>query len=200
MKKILHIISSPRGSASVSRKLGNAVVQKIKDKYPNARIRERDLTLDHFPHLEEEQIKSFFTKEELRSPEQQSAVKLSDEVIAELLEADILVVDTSMYNFSVPSRLKAWIDHIARAGHTFRYTDKGPEGLLKNKKLYIAFSGGAVYSEGAYQAFDFNVPYIKAVFSFLGITDISVVRAEGLNIPAIKDQAFQKGVESIVIA
>jgi FMN-dependent NADH-azoreductase len=199
MKKILHIISSPRTEASVSRKLGNAVMQKIKEKYPENVVKERDLARDHFPHLEESNINSFFTPADQRSPEQQLAVQLSDEVIAELHEADIIVVDTSMYNFSIPSQLKAWIDHISRAGHTFRYTEKGPEGLLKNKKLYIAFSGGAVYSEGVFQAYDFNVPYIKALFNFFGVTDISVFRAEGLNTPVVQDRAFQKGVESIAI-
>ncbi len=200
MKNILHIISSPRTHTSVSRKLGNAVIGKIMDKYPGSNLKERDLTKTDFPHFKEDQINSFFTKETDRSIEQRQAVKLSDEAIAELHEADIIVIDTSMYNFSVPSRLKAWIDHICRPGKTFRYSEAGPEGMLKGKKLYIAFTGGSVYSEGAYQSFDFNVPYIKTLFRFFGIEDISVFRAEGLNVPVVQDAAFQKGVESIAIA
>jgi len=200
MKKVLHIISSPRTEASVSRKLGKAVVEKIIEKYPDSIVKERDLDKGQFPHLEERHINSFFTPEENRSPEQQQAVQLSDEVIAELHEADILVVETSMYNFSVPSRLKAWIDHISRIGHTFRNSPNGPEGLLKNKKLYIAFSGGSIYSEGAFQAYDFNVPYLKALFGFFGVTDVSVFRVEGLSVPVVQESAFQKGIESIVIA
>ncbi len=199
MKKILHIISSPRTDASVSRKLGRAVIEKIADKYPGSKVKERDLTKSKFPHLEENQIYSFFTKEEDRSADQQQAVRLSDDAIAELHEADIIVIDTSMYNFSVPSRLKAWIDHICRPGKTFRYSEGRVEGLLKGKKLYIAFSGGSIYSEGTYKAYDFNVPYIKSLFGFFGIEDISVFRAEGLNVPVVQDSAFQKGVESIAI-
>jgi len=199
MKKILHVISSPRNEASVSRKLGSAVVEKIRETYPGSIVTERDLSKNFLPHLEEAHINSFFTPAENRTPGQEIAVKHSDEIIAELHEADIIVIDSPMYNFSIPSTLKAYIDQAARAGHTFRYTENGPEGLLKNKKMYIAFSGGAIYSEGIYQAYDFNVPYLKATFGFLGITDISVFRAEGLNMPVIKDTAFQKGVESIAV-
>src|SRR6218665_55331 len=118
MKKILHVITSPRTQSSMSRKLGNAVIEKIKEKYPDSVIKRRDLEKEHFPHLEEEQINSFFTTEENRSVEQQRAISLSDEAISELHEADIIVLETSMYNFSIPSRLKAWIDHISRAGKT----------------------------------------------------------------------------------
>jgi FMN-dependent NADH-azoreductase len=200
MKKILHIISSPRQSSSVSRKLGTEIVKKITEKYPESVLTERDLTKNLFPHLEESHINSFFTPAENRTAEQEEVIRHSDETIAELQDADIIVIDSPMYNFSIPSTLKAYIDHVARAGHTFRYTENGPEGLLKNKKLYIAFSGGAVYSEGVYKAYDFNIPYMKAVFGFLGITDITVFRAEGLNIPALKDEAFQKAVESIAVA
>jgi len=199
MKKVLHIISSPRREASVSRKLGKAVLEKIEEKYPGCVVKERDLTKTLFPHLEEVHINSFFTPADTRTAEQVTAVKDSDETIAELLEADIIVIDSPMYNFSIPSTLKAYIDHITRRGHTFSYSENGPEGLLKNKKMYIAFSGGAVYSEGIYQAYDFNIPYMKAIFGFLGITDISVFRAEGLNIPVVQDTALQKASESIAI-
>lgn len=137
---------------------------------------------------------------ENRTEEQHEAAKLSDELIAELHEADIIVIDTSMYNFSVPSTLKSYIDQITRKGLTFRYTENGPEGMLKNKKMYIAFSGGSIYSEGAFKAYDFNVPYLKTIFSFFGVTDVDVFRAEGLNVPVVQDTALQKGMESIVIA
>lgn len=200
MKKVLHIISSPRTAASVSRKLGKAVIEKIWEKYPDASLKERDVAKMRFPHLEENHISSFYTPEGDRSAAQQLDVQLSDTVIAELVEADIIVIDTSMYNFSVPSTLKAYIDHVTRRDLTFRRTENGPEGLLKNKKLYIAFSGGGIYSEGPFQAFDFNVPYIQTIFGFLGITDSTVFRVEGLNVPVVQDTAFQKGIDSIVIA
>ena len=200
MKKVLHIISSPRTDASVSRKLGNAVVEKIQEKYPDSIVKERDLAKDPFPHLEEKHINSFFTAQEDRSEEQQLDVALSDAVVAELQEADIIVMDTAMYNFSVPSTLKAYIDHATRRGLTFSYTENGPEGLLKNKKMYIAFSGGSIYSEGPFQVYDFNVPYIKVIFGFFGVTDVTVFRVEGLNVPVVQDTAYQKGIDSIAIA
>lgn len=198
-KKVLHIITSPRGKASVSKKLGNAIIDNIKTKYPGSFLKERDLTKDRYPHLEEVHISSFFTPVENRSPEQLEALKHSDQAIAELQDADIIVIDTPLYNFSITSTLKSWIDHIARAGITFRYTERGPEGLIKNKKVYLAFTSGGIYSEGALQAYDFVVPYLRKTLGFLGMTDISLVRAEGLSIPAVQDTALQKGIERIVI-
>ncbi len=199
MKNVLHITSSPRTEASISRKLGNAVVEKIKGKYPDGVVKERDLAKNPLPHLDEVLINAFFTPTESLSSEQSKAIKPSDEAIAELKEADIIVIDAPMYNFSIPSTLKAYIDYISRPGQTFRYTENGPEGMLNDKKMYIAFSGGGIYSEGLYQAYDFNVPYLKAVFGVFGITDVTVFRAEGLNIRVIQDTALQNGIESIVI-
>ena len=146
------------------------------------------------------QIGSWFTSAENRSPEQVNAIKISDEAIAELQEADIYVIDAPFYNFAIPSTLKAYIDHIARSGITFRYNENGqPEGLLKNKKVYVAIASGGVYSEGVFQSFDFVSPYLKFILGFLGITDVTIIRAEGLIIDGIKETAFEKGVESIVI-
>ena len=199
-KKVLRIISSPRTDTSVSRKLGNAIVEKIKEKYPDSVVKNHDLTKTLFPHLEEVHINTFYTPAENRSPEQEIAIKHSDEAIAEMQEADIIVIDSPMYNFSITSTLKAYLDHIVRAGVTFRVTENGAEGLLKNKKVYLAFSGGSVYSEGIFQAYDFNVPYLKSLLGFLGMTDVTVFRAEGLNVPNVKETAFEKGIESIAIA
>ncbi|WP_428663143.1 FMN-dependent NADH-azoreductase [Runella sp.] len=200
MKKILHIISSPQGKASVSKKLGNAVIEKIKAKYPDSIVKERDLTINVFPHLDELQIGSWFTPTENHSPEQVKAIKISEEAIAEMQEADIYVIGAPFYNFAIPSPLKAYLDHIARPGITFRYNANGqPEGLLKNKKAYVAIASSGVYSEGAFQSFDFVSPYLKFLLGFLGITDVTIVRAEGLRIDGIKETAFEKGVESIAI-
>jgi len=199
-KKILRIISSPRGEASVSIKLGNAVIEQIKAKYPDSVVKERNLAKNFFPYLEEVHIASFYTPVENHSTEHTEAIKHSDEAIAELQEADIIVIDVPVYNFSIPAVLKSYIDHIARRGVTFRYSENGPEGLLKNKKAYIAFAANGVYSEGAYQAFDFSTPYLKFFLGFLGITDVTTFRVEGLGIPNVKETAFEKGVESIAIA
>lgn len=199
-KKILHIISSPQGEASVSKELGNAIIQKIRAKYPDSLVKERDLAKESFPHLDGLQIGSWFTPAEKHTPEQATAIKRSEEAIAEMQEADIYVIGAPFYNFAIPSTLKAYLDHIARPGITFRYTEDGmPEGFLKNKKVYIAIASSGVYSEGEFQSFDFVSPYLKFILGFLGITDISLIRAEGLRIDGIKERAFDKGVESIVI-
>ena len=199
-KKILHIISSPQGEASVSRKLGNAIIEKIQAKYPGSTVNERDLTTNVFPHLDRAQIGSWFTPAENHSSEQAELIKVSNDAIAEMQEADIYVIGAPFYNFAIPSTLKAYLDHIARPGITFRYDENGqPEGFLKNKKAYIATASSGVYSEGAFQSFDFVSPYLKFLLGFLGITDVSFVRAEGLRMEGIKETAFEKGVESIAI-
>jgi len=200
MKKILHIISSPQGEASVSKKLGNKIIEKIKEKYPESIVKERDLTINPFPHLDQGQIGSWFTPAENRSAGQVNAIKISDEAIAELQEADVYVIGAPFYNFAIPSTLKAYLDHIARPGITFRYKENGqPEGFLTNKQVFIATASSGVYSEGAFQSFDFVTSYLKFLLGFLGITDISIIRAEGLRIDGIKETAFEKGVESIAI-
>lgn len=199
MKQILRIISSPRKELSASRKLGNAVLQKIQEKYPENTVKERDLTKNLVPLLEDVHINSFFTPAESRSPEQETINQYSESLISELQEADIIIIESPMYNFSVPATLRAYFDYTSRAGYTFSYDENGPKGLLNNKKLYVAFSSGNIYSEGAYQSYDSNVPYVKNVLSFYGVTDVSVFRAEGLSIPGIMENALEKGIESIVI-
>jgi len=199
MKKILHIISSPRGSESFSIKLGNAIVDKIKSVYPGSTVKENNLAKNQFPHLDEAQITSFFTPEEFRSWENVEAVRNSDEVINEILEADILVIGAPFYNFSIHSTLKAWIDHIARAGVTFRFTETGYEGLVHGKKVYIAIASGGIYSEGAMQSYDFSAPYLKAILGFLGITDVNIIRVEGTSIPGMQDITLEKAISRIVL-
>jgi len=200
MKKILHIISSPRGEASISKKLGNTIIEKIKTKYPESIVNERNLTTNLFPHLDELQIGSWFTPAENRSPEQINAIKISEQAIEELRQADIYVIDAPFYNFAIPSTLKAYLDHVARPGITFRYKEDGkPEGFLKNKKAYVATASSGVYSEGEFQSFDYATPYLKFLLGFLGVTDVTIIRAEGLRIEGIKETAFEKGVESISV-
>lgn len=197
--KILHLISSPRGQASSSIKLGNAIVQKLQKANPNSTVKVHDLTQTPFPHLEEVHLNSFFTPAESRSPELLQAVKHSDQAIAELKEADVIVIGLGMYNFGIHSSLKAWIDHIARRGETFSYSANGPEGLIKGKKVYLAITTGGVYSEGPMKAYDFTESYLRTVLGFIGMTDVTVYRAEGLAMPELKDTALEKAVESIAI-
>jgi FMN-dependent NADH-azoreductase len=195
--QILQILSSPRGAASYSTQLANALVEKLVAAHPGSHVKVHDLTNQPFPHVEEVHLQSFFTPAEGRSPEQQAAVRHSDEAIAELLAADTIVIAAPLYNFGITSTLKAWIDHIARAGITFRYTAAGPEGLVKGKKVYVAMSSGGVYSEGPMVAYDFVVPYLKAVLGVVGMTDVTVMRVEGTSIPELKEAALPKALASI---
>jgi len=197
MKKILHIISSPRGAASFSIQLGNAIIEKILAAYPGSTVTENNLVDHPFPHLEEAHITSFFTPAESRTEANLEAIKHSDEAIRQIMDADIIVLGAPLYNFGVHSSLKAWIDHIVRAGITFNYGANGPEGLIKNKKLYIATSSGGVYSTGPMQAYDFVIPYLKATLGFLGLTDVSVFRIEGTKVPGVQETAVADGIASI---
>jgi len=204
MANVLYINSSVRTSGSLSRQLSSEFVSKWKAAHPADSIVERDLASNPVPHLTEEMMGAFFTPAEQRSAEQAQTVKLSDTLVDEVEAADIIVIGAPMYNFSVPSTLKAYIDHIARAGRTFKYGANGAEGLLKNKKVYVFTASGGVYSEGPASGYDFLATYLRAVLGFLGITDISFVRAEGV---AMGEQALadtlaksRKSIEEIVAA
>ncbi len=163
---------------------------------PSSSVKVHDLANKPFPHLEEVHLQSFFTPADNRTPAQQQAVRHSDEAIREVMEADILVIGAPLYNFGIPSTLKAWIDHIARAGITFRYTEAGPEGLVKGKKVYVALSSGGVYSEGPLTGYDFVAPYLQTVLGFLGMTDVTIVRVEGTSLPGGQDTALDKALAS----
>lgn len=197
MKKVLHIVSSPRGERSLTKKLGNAIIDSIKTKHPNITIKERILTENPYPHLEEIQINSFFTPEEKRTPEQIAAIKKSDIAIKELQEADIIVIGVPMYNFSVTSGLKAYFDHIARAKVTFSYSEKGAEGLLKNKKAYIAVSSAGLFDNEKMRPYDFATPYVKHFLGFIGIKDVTTFRLEGTATPEMQEAAINKALKNI---
>jgi FMN-dependent NADH-azoreductase len=199
MKKILHIISSPKGENSFSIKLGNAIVDKIIAANPGSTVYTKDLTKNPFPHLEESTLAAFFTPAENHTPENKEALKNSDQAIAEIKDADIIVIGAPLWNFGVPSVLKAWIDHIARAGVTFKYDENGPEGLIKGKVVYVAMASGAIYTSGPYQVLDFVSGYLKSLLGFLGMTNLTVFRVEGSSYPGQAEPALQKGIESIVL-
>jgi len=190
--KILHLISSPRGDASFSTKLGLAIIHQLRSAHPDTSLVTHNLTNTPFPHLEEVHLNSFFTPAEQRSPEQLAAISHSDAAIAEIKDADILVISVPMYNFGIHSTLKAWIDHIARAGVTFNYTANGPEGLIVGKKSYLAIATGGIYSDGPYKSIDFTEPYLRTVLGFIGIKDVTVFRVEGLSSPENREPAWDK--------
>ncbi len=199
MKNILHLISSPRGEESFSIKLGEAIIIRLLNKYPGSAVEKVDLLESNVPHLNTGHLRSFFTPEEQLTPEDRDAIQYSDTAISQLMTADIIVIGAPLYNFGVSSTLKAWIDHIARAGKTFRYNEMGAEGLVKGKKVYIAMSTGAVYTEEPWKAYDFVSPYLTTMLGFLGMTDLTIFRVEGVNIPGIKEHALDKGIASISI-
>lgn len=194
--KILHIISSLRGEASFSNKLGNSIIEQIRAKHP-VEVRERNLASTPLPHLSDTHVTAFFTPADERTKDQLETIRPSDEAIAELMNADTLVIDVPMYNFTIPSTIKAWIDQIARAGVTFKYGENGVEGLVMNKKAYLAISTGGIYSEGFMKDFDHTEQYLRHVLGFLGITDIEVFRVEGVNLTEAKDDVFSKAKQRV---
>ena len=199
MKKILSIQSSPRGAASQTIQLANIVLDKLRAAHPDAVVETVDLVNLHYPHLEESHLASFFTPVEKHSERERVAIRHSNESIRAIQEADILVIGAPMYNFSIPSALKAWIDHIVRSGVTFRVSEAGPEGLIKGKKVYLVISSGAIYSDGPMKAMDFVEPYLRTVLGFIGLTDMTVYRVEGLNVPGVKETAMQKAVAAVAV-
>jgi FMN-dependent NADH-azoreductase len=180
MATLLYINSSVRNEGSISRQVTGEFINKWKAVRPGDNVIERDLAAQPLPHLNEETLGAFFTPTEQRSAAQSQAARLSDDAVAQLVSADVIVIGAPMYNFSVSSGLKAWIDHVARAGLTFKYTESGPVGLLQGKKVYVFTSRGGVYSEGPAKSLDFHETYLRGVLGFLGLTDVTFIHTEGL--------------------
>jgi FMN-dependent NADH-azoreductase len=174
---LLQINSSARTVGSHSSRLATDIVQRLQATHPEAALTLRDLGRDPHPALDEATLQALFTPADQRSPVQAARVSQDEALIAEVQAADVVVLGVPMYNFGVPAALKNWIDAIARAGVTFKYTDKGPVGLLQGKKVYIALARGGLYRD---TPADTQVPYLKTVLGFLGMTDIQFVYAEGL--------------------
>ena len=175
---ILQINSSARRHASNSTRLADHIVTRLRETDPQATLVVRDVDRQAHPILDELALEALFTPASQRTAEQAARVALDDALIAELEAADVLVLGVPMYNFGVPASLKNWIDAISRAGVTFRYTEKGPEGLLKGKKVYVALARGGKYRD---TPADTQVPYLKTVLGFLGMTDVQFIYAEGLS-------------------
>lgn len=174
---ILQIKSSLFGDAGQSSRLANEFVAALLERNPGAELVVRDLVVDPVPHLDAERFAAFTTQKPSRTDEQQAVVAYSDRLIAELRRADVLVLGLPMYNFGVPSQLKAWYDHVARAGVTFRYTGNGPEGLLKGKKAYIFAARGGEYAASGN---DWQAQFVRVILGFIGISEVEFIFAEGL--------------------
>lgn len=181
MSTLLHIDSSARTGGSISRQLTASFAQQWQAKNPGGKIVHRDLAANTLPHLSESMMGAYFTPADARSAEQADVIKQSDALVDELLAADTIVIGVPMYNFAPPSTLKAWIDHVFRAGRTFKYGETGPVGLVTGKKAVIILSRGGKYSEGPMEALDFHGKYIKSALGFIGITDVELVIAEGVS-------------------
>jgi FMN-dependent NADH-azoreductase len=199
-KKILQLNSSIMGEQSYSRKLGNAIIEKIQEKYPESTVEQLDLVESNIPHLTPETLQAMFTPLENQTEETKQKLHLSDQLVKQLFDADIIVIGAPLINRTIHSSLKAWIDHITRRGITFGYSKEGlPIGLVSGKKIYVAMSSGGIYTDEQGRANDFVAPYLQFFLGFLGMTDLTVFRAEGLHVPELKDMALEKGISSIVI-
>ncbi|PSK91249.1 FMN-dependent NADH-azoreductase [Taibaiella chishuiensis] len=199
MKRILHLTTSIQGNQSYSIKLGKAIVQKAIEKYPGSTVEEVDLNALGIPHLNPTILQSMFAPAGTQAESAGAAVLYSDYAVKQLLSSDIIVIGAPFYNFTIPSVLKAWIDHITRPGLTFRYEQNGPVGMVTGKKVYIAMASGGVYSEGPMADRDFVAPYLKSYLGFLGMTDLSVFRVEGVKVPGIQEHSLEQGIASIHI-
>jgi FMN-dependent NADH-azoreductase len=176
MSNILHISASIQGDASVSRQLGTKLVAGLAAK-TGASVTERDLSAEDLPFVSADRFAANLAPADERTPEQAELAAIADTLIAELQAADTIVISSPIYNFGVPASVKAWADLVARAGTTFKYTENGPVGLLEGKTAYItAASGGTPLGSD----FDFMSPWLKFFLGFLGITDVTVIGADGI--------------------
>ena len=195
MKTLLQINSSMFSTGGQSSLLAQKFVDQWREANPDGDVIQRDIGADPIPHLTAERFQSFLAKPEARTAEQQAVAGYSDALIEELRQADVIVLGLPMYNFGVPSTLKAYFDHIARAGVTFSYTEKGPKGLLTGKKAYVFAARGGLYSG---TPLDTQTSYVRDFLRFLGIEDVEFVYAEGLAMgDEPKKAALVKAQESI---
>lgn len=188
--KLLHVDSSINGATSVSRGLTRQATEQWLAQHPGTEVEYLDLAVDTPPHFSADAMGFRRPKQGEATQAEQRENALSEKLVSQFLAADVIVVGAPLYNFSIPSQLKAWIDRLAQAGRTFRYTAEGPEGLAKGKTVIAVLSRGGVYSNSDIgQAMEHQESYLKTVFGFFGITDIRIVRAEGTDLGAESREA-----------
>lgn len=202
MKQILIIETSPRGPQSASRKVTEKLSTRLQAEYPDAKLVYRDLSKERVPHMDDGTLKAISSKipEEVKA--NQESASLSDRLTDELLASDLLVIATPMWNFGIPSLLKAWIDLVVRPGRTFNYGAKGVIGLAKDKKAILVLASGGVFTDGPWKPWDFVEPYLRTILGFIGIVNIQTVRIEGMNIPMLAENAVpnaEKFVEKLIL-
>lgn len=193
MKNILLLLSSARGDESYSHKYAKHIVDSLVRRHTKASVTVRDLAKEPLPHVGEAFVGGIFAPADKRTPAQARAVALSDSLIDELMAADVVVMAVPMYNFGLPSTLKAWIDHIARAGRTFAYSEQGPKGLVTGKQAVLVLARGGIYSEGPMKSFDFQETYLRTLLGFIGISDVHVLRVEGTG---MGDEAVKRAIDA----
>jgi FMN-dependent NADH-azoreductase len=170
--------------------------------YPGAALIERDLVKDSLPHLDQQTLRAISTKDPLEVESLREAAHLSNQLVEELMMSDLLVIACPMWNFGIPSSLKAWIDYVVRAGRTFNYAGAGVEGLAKGKRAILVLASGGVFSDGPWKSWDSVEPYLRQILGFIGIEDVQTIRAEGMNIPPLAIHAVpngEKAIEALVI-
>ncbi|MDR3748882.1 MAG: NAD(P)H-dependent oxidoreductase [Acidobacteriota bacterium] len=163
---------------------------------------EHDLSKDPLPHLDYLAVKAIFTKDQTEAESLKEVLRLSDQLTEEVLSSDLLVIASPMWNFGLPSSLKAWDDHIVRPGKTFRYAGDGVEGRARGKKAILVLASGGVFSEGPWKSWDTVEPYLRLILGFIGITEVQTARAEGMNIPALTPYAIpaaERAIETLAI-
>lgn len=191
---LLHIDSSILGDHSVSRKVSSAVVEKLRHLHPHLKVIYRDVAADPIPAVTGLTLSAAYVPVDQHSPALQHDLAQGTAIVEEFLAADIVVIGVPMYNFAIPSQLKAWIDRISVAGRTFRYTATGVEGLAGGKRVILASAQGGFYgADGPMAGFEHQESYLRSVFAFLGISEIEVVRAAGL---AVGPEQKQQGVDA----
>jgi FMN-dependent NADH-azoreductase len=179
MSQVLLITSSPR-LESHSTKVARSLAEQLASRVPNVTLAVRDLTREPLPHIDDSFATARVLPADKLTPAHKAELALSDKLLKELFASDTIVIGAGMINFGIPSGLKAYIDYIARPGVAFKYSEKGPEGLIKGKKVYLVVARGGFYSEGPMQQFNFQDTYLRGVLSFLGITDVEVITIEGV--------------------
>lgn len=177
---ILLITSSPRGAASHSTRIATEFAEKLVAADPSNTLVLRDLVANPLPHIDADYASGIYVPAEARTARQAEVVGVSDVVLDELFAADTVILATGFINFNISSTLKSWVDHISRSGKSFSYGENGPKGLVTGKKVYIVLASGGIYSEGAAVQFDHAIPYLRGVLGFLGMTDVDVIRIEGV--------------------
>lgn len=181
MSRVLVIESSARQQGSISRELTQQFIAKWQAAHPADQIQVRDLASEPVPHLDATLLGGWMTPSEQQSEAEKAALARSNQLTDELLAADVLVLAAPMYNFAIPSTLKAWLDHVLRAGVTFKYTETGPQGLLTGKRAFVLTARGGIY---AGSGLDHQEPYLRQALAFIGIHDVQFIHAEGLNMGA----------------